>query len=316
MLRRIKSFVILRRGFKLARAGQNEAAIKEFNVAIQLNPKDAKAYCGRGAAKSELGLDSDAMADFDEAVRLAPYYFQAYALRGMEKVRYGQHESAIEDYDYAIRLNPRFVTTYCKRGFAKLVLGDAEAALVDYKEAVRLNPNHEEANVGLNFINTHGIHDMVMAEILRKDWSADVIFAPEDAEAYAGRGKVLARYNFHKMAILDFDEAIRLKSDFAYAYYLRGHAKSELGQLAEAIQDLDAAINLKPDEKIARACYFSRSMLKVGLEHWDAAMDDLEKARHLAEKAGDTTILDNINGLIAESNQIRGLLSNQSETSD
>ena len=228
MLRRIKSFVIFRRGLELARARQNEAAIEEFNVAIRLNPKNAKAYCGRGTAKSELDLDSDAMADFDEAVRLSPYDFRAWALRGMEKARYGHYDLAIADYDNAIRLNPGFATTYCKRGFAKVVLGHADAAIADYHEAIRLNPNHEEANLGLNYIKTHGIHDLVMADILREDPSADVIFFPQGAQDYIRRGRVLLLHNFPTMAILDFDEAIRLESNFAGVYLMRGLLRSLL----------------------------------------------------------------------------------------
>ena len=154
MFRRIMSFVNFRRGLELVRAGQNEAAIEQFNVTIRLNPKNAKAYWGRGTAKSELDLDSDAMADFDEAVRLSPYDFRAWALRGMEKARYGHYDLAI----------------------------------ADYHEAIRLNPNHEEANLGLNYIKTHGIHDLVMAEILREDPSADAIFFPEGAQDYTAEG--------------------------------------------------------------------------------------------------------------------------------
>ena len=179
---------------ELARARQNEAAIEEFNVAIRLNPKNAKAYCGRGTAKSELDLDSDAMADFDEAVRLSPYDFRAWALRGMEKARYGHYDLAI----------------------------------ADYHEAIRLNPNHEEANLGLNYIKTHGIHDLVMADILREDPSADVIFFPQGAQDYIRRGRVLLLHNFPTMAILDFDEAIRLESNFAGVYLMRGLLRSLL----------------------------------------------------------------------------------------
>lgn len=316
MFRRIKSFVIFRRGLELARAGQNEAAIEEFNVAIRLNPKNAKAYCGRGMAKSQLGLDSDAMTDYDKAVRLSPYDSGARALRGIQKVRYGQYESAIEDYDIAIRVKPRFATTYYKRAFAKAALGHRDAAIADYNESIRLNPNDEDAKLELNFMKNHGIQEILMLEILRKDPSADVIFLPNGAQEYMRRGRVLLLHNFFTMAILDFDEAIRLKKDFAHVYLMRGQAKSQLGQTAEAIQDFDDAINLNPDEDIACTCFMARSLSKSVLEIWDEAIEDMEKARKLAEKAGDTTRLESINGFIATSHQMRDVLRSENETTD
>ena len=45
-------------------------------------------------------------------------------------------------------------------------------------------------------------------------------------------------------AIVDYDEAIRLKPDYAGAYYNRGNAKKELGQIQEAILDLKTALEL------------------------------------------------------------------------
>jgi tetratricopeptide (TPR) repeat protein len=51
----------------------------------------------------------------------------------------------------------------------------------------------------------------------------------------------------HAAAITDYDKAIQLKPNYAYAYSNRGLAKVSLGQHAAAITDYDKAIQLKPD---------------------------------------------------------------------
>ena len=45
---------------------------------MNLNPDDAAAYCGRGAAYLESGVAELAFPDLNEAIRLAPDSFDAY----------------------------------------------------------------------------------------------------------------------------------------------------------------------------------------------------------------------------------------------
>ncbi len=48
----------------------------------------------------------------------------------------------------------------------------------------------------------------------------------------------------YQAAIADYDTAIQLKPDYAYAYVNRGVAKDKLRQPAAAIVDLNTALNL------------------------------------------------------------------------
>ena len=64
-------------------------------------------------------------------------------------------------------------------------------------------------------------------------------------------------------AIADYDTAIRLKPDDAFAYFNRGRAKVQLGQYFAAIADCDTTIRLKPDYALA---YLLRGNAKMNLE--------------------------------------------------
>ena len=55
------------------------------------------------------------------------------------------------------------------------------------------------------------------------------------------------RLGQYQLAIDDYNEAIRLKPDYANAYNNRGSAYSRLGQYQLAIEDYNEAIRIKPD---------------------------------------------------------------------
>ena len=86
-----------------------------------------------------------------------------------------------------------------------------------------------------------------------------------------------------RRAIVDYDEAIRLQPDLAYAYNNRGAAYADLGRYAEAIVDYDEAIQLQPD--LADA-YNNRGNAYYGLGQYEKAITDLETALELAQAAG------------------------------
>lgn len=52
--------------------GDFEAAITDFEKAIEIDPEDAEAYYSRGLAKEALGQTEKAEADFEKAKDLDP----------------------------------------------------------------------------------------------------------------------------------------------------------------------------------------------------------------------------------------------------
>ena len=75
-------------------------------------------------------------------------------------------------------------------------------------------------------------------------------------------------------AIADFNETIRLKPNFADAYYNRGIAKYKLGQHESALIDFDETIRLKPNFADA---YHNRGVARVSLGFYDSGIADFDK---------------------------------------
>ncbi len=60
-----------------------DAAIADFDKAIELNPEDAMAYYNRGTAYAGLEQFDAAIADFDKAIELNPDFVEAYHNRAL-----------------------------------------------------------------------------------------------------------------------------------------------------------------------------------------------------------------------------------------
>ncbi len=98
---------------------------------------------------------------------------------------------------------------------------------------------------------------------------------PNFSEAYYNRG--IARYNKGNLngAITDYTEAIRLKSDNAESYQNRGLARSDKGDLDGAIKDYTEAIRLRPGSVIA---YNNRGSIRKTKGDLDGAIKDYTEA--------------------------------------
>jgi tetratricopeptide (TPR) repeat protein len=69
----------------------------------------------------------------------------------------------------------------------------------------------------------------------------------ETAEAYLMRGDDFSEIQEYDRAILDYDQAIRLKPDYAEAHNNRGYAYYWKGDATHAIADYSQAIELRPN---------------------------------------------------------------------
>ena len=114
-----------------------EAAIADYDTAIQINPENTEVYNYRGYARFHLGTF-------------------LYSRRHVEKVK-ELYKAAIEDYTRVIRVNPEDAI-YFRRGIVKCKLGDIESefgdaeivqrlyheGIIDYDRSTQLN-NPEDA---------------------------------------------------------------------------------------------------------------------------------------------------------------------------
>ncbi|OQX12409.1 MAG: hypothetical protein BWK80_43800 [Desulfobacteraceae bacterium IS3] len=131
-------------------------ALKDYNKAIQLNPKSADAYVSRGNLYARIGyvkykytsrigkfrcyFRDEALEDYNKAIELDPECAEAYFKRGDCYFEIEEYYEALKDYDKYIKLNPNSSDAYAGRGDCYYFMGNYKEALNDYNKAIEFNP--------------------------------------------------------------------------------------------------------------------------------------------------------------------------------
>jgi tetratricopeptide (TPR) repeat protein len=113
-------------------------SIADYTKAIQLDPTDALAYCGRGVAYYRLSDGHRALKDYNRAIELDPNLSIAYYRRGFLNYVAKDYSSAIIDYNKSIELKPDFALAYSNRGYVYRDLYDEQEATIDWRFAAKL----------------------------------------------------------------------------------------------------------------------------------------------------------------------------------
>ena len=80
------------------RNGGYDKAVGDFTEAIRIDPKNARAFHGRGVAWYYLADHAKAIADCTEAIRLDPKAIDPYKVRGEAYLKTGERKEAEADF--------------------------------------------------------------------------------------------------------------------------------------------------------------------------------------------------------------------------
>jgi tetratricopeptide (TPR) repeat protein len=190
--------------------GASDEGIAEHSKVIELDPKDANAWSGRGFAHRKLGQWDKALVDFSKVVELAPKRAWPWYNRGLVHCDMRHWDKAIDDYSEAIKLDPKFAPAWINRGFAYARLGQWDKALVDYSMTTELDPKF--------------------------------------AGAWNNRGNAHRNLGHWDQALADYSRALELDSKHRNARTNRAHAYGQLGRWEKAAADYAKLLELDPND--------------------------------------------------------------------
>ncbi len=212
-------------------------AITDYDIYVQMRPKNSVALVGRGYAHYQLHHDSLALADYNRAIRLDAKNADAYFGRACVKMMTDQKEAALKDLEKAVQWRPDFAEAHFWHGNIQYGFGENEKALIDLTKALRADPGHYYA-LDLRAAVHRQLNHFVEAIA---DFDRLQAMDPKKFEGYFDRGLSYQSLGKHREAIANFDQLLENNAASSGAYLYRGVSKQVLGQKAEAKKDFDLA---------------------------------------------------------------------------
>ncbi|MGK7953409.1 MAG: tetratricopeptide repeat protein [Xenococcaceae cyanobacterium] len=290
-----------------------EIALQNFQQAIDIQPKQARSWRGRGDALFRLENFTEALAAYEEAIQLNSNNAQAWKGRGDSLYRLERFQAALAAYEKALQLEPKNAATFNRKGRALYKLERYNAALQAQEEALAIDPDnpqylsdlgtaliglgqYQEALTAFNQAQTIEpldpqlwLNKALALQYLGRPQEANSVYQeavktydrvvknrPNNAIAWIDRGNVLSKLQRPEDALASYERAIKIKPNSHLAWVGKGNALFVLGRNQEALSAIEKALDIKPDSYIT--WHNQGSFLRDGLKNISAAIDAYDRA--------------------------------------
>ncbi len=255
-----------------------DEAVRQLGLAIERAPGLASLYRERGRIYLEKPDLEKALHDFEQAVRLelpeSTFLAIDHAERGRVLHRQGRYAEAVAAYDAALKVRPDYAVVHRLRGEALLKLDDHQGAVAAFGHYLRL----EKAAPAADVYRARGLARAKLGDYAgaMEDYTRALELEPDAAHMRTRRGwaYLLAA---QKLALRDFDAAVKLNPENGDAYNGRGYARVLLGDYRAAVADADEALRRGPagwEMSYNAACIYAQAVARATA---DAARPDHQK---------------------------------------
>lgn len=263
----------IERGKMKVRTGDERGAIGDYDLAAELDPKNAIVFEERAVLKSMLKMHDEALKDYKKAVDIEPSETLFFKIAQMES-SFGRDEIAIYYFDKAIKLNGDNVYYYDERANAKMALGLYKDAIEDLNTAEKLDPDD------VNHFMERGLayHNIEQYDKALKDFNQAIRLTPHDSKLYLYRAASHFGMNDNKSVLTDLRKVIELDPSNIDAYLFKGDAYTNLLDYPKAIEYYSKYIELEPNNY---AVYRKRGDAKYSNRDYEAAIEDYNQVLNM-----------------------------------
>ena len=249
-------------------------ALDDYNKALELDPKNKEALQSRGDLYSKLKDPSKAAKDYELSMEGENKKFDGfdYVNLGDKYKEANDFPNAIENYTKAIETEPQFAhadhrfSAYNARATVYMGQGEYDRALADCEAGINLAKASSDNLAEFWIRELEGTKEKI-------DYTKKLRGTPgsKDFDTLTRRAFSYFAMDQYDLALNEINEAIKLDSGKAGAYYLRATFYERMGKLEEALADYDKAIELKPDyssayekrQELLKIMYPNRDMLDI-----------------------------------------------------
>jgi tetratricopeptide (TPR) repeat protein len=257
------------RGEAQQMAGQYEAAIASYDLALTCKHEHADALNNRGNAYFSLGVYERALESYDKAVELDPTRASYHNNRGLALKALGHHQHAVACFEQAIARQSDYGLAHFNLGLSLFATGSFAQAVASHTQALQSMPRHAPAHWG----RADALRAMGQYEAALASYDEALSLEPASADIHNNRGLALHYAGRHEMALADFDAAMRLNPRHADAHCNRGIALDALARHAEALTFYQVALSISPDHAVA---HFNRALCHLTSGHYAEGWQEYE----------------------------------------
>lgn len=220
-----------------------ERAVARISARIAQSPS-AQLHLERGQRHFDLGRFDAALQDFDRALEINDGHAEAHFWRGMVLGRMGRVDDSIVALDTYIGRNPMSSLAYTKRGVRHIWNGDLQRAERDLKQAIALDPNNAEAHDDLGVVYAQREAYQPALEHFQKTVSID----PSYQKGHHNRAMVLYLTGQLEPALQAANESQRLAPNDRGTVLLKGQILKAMGREQQAQALFDRAQFMSEDK--------------------------------------------------------------------
>jgi arylsulfatase A-like enzyme/Tfp pilus assembly protein PilF len=136
----------------LAARGAYDDAMREFDLAIALAPREATLYFDAARALASAGRFDAAFDRVAAGLRVEPASFDGWMTRGLVSRAAGRHDAAEEAYREALKINPQLGVAHLELGHLAEARGRSEEARNEYRLALDVDSTLADARAALERI--------------------------------------------------------------------------------------------------------------------------------------------------------------------
>ena len=194
-------------GIILVQKGEIDAAIAQYQRALEINPNLAEVHNNLGNAFIKKGQVREAMGQYQDALLVRPNYADACNDLGYAFLFEGRRDEAMVQYRKALEIDPTDADAHYNLGNAFLQKGQIDGAIEEYQDALMIRSAFVEAHYNLGIaLAQKGQMDKAIVQ-----YQKALELKPNYAEAHSNLGLALARKGRVVEAIVEYREALRLK---------------------------------------------------------------------------------------------------------
>ena len=247
---------------------------------------------------SKKGNYEAAIVEWNKALELSPENDRAHSNVGLLLVSVGRFEEAIPHFEKTLKANPEYPDAHSNLGVALVGVGRTDEAVAEFEKALAVNPDSAEAHNNLGrLLAGKGSFDEAIVHLQKA-----LVAKPDSAEAHNSLAVALVKKGRVVEAIPHFERAVAINPDFTEAHFNLGDTLYYLaGKAPEALAHWRAVLRLSPDHLpvLRQTAWLLATSPDASLRDGAQAVQLAERAAQLSERR-DPAILDTLAAAYAE----------------